>query len=203
MKHYKLAAPVLFGMMAVTGGAFAQEAAPPRASLVDRIHPAFGLRVGGYGFRAADGSYTDCQMGGVGVLAQADLSRHFFVEGAVDSYTLSHAEAEAGMDRVSAITSVAGGVRFFPDFYVVPRLVAGAGLEWTRVEQAGSRLEGVYPVAFFGAGLELNVLAHLKGGAELRALGMAKPALEGGGAGGLRMQAEPASQGLFYVKYVL
>jgi hypothetical protein len=206
LTHHPLAAPILLSFtFLVPATALAQEAPSPdpKTSLVDRLHPGFGLRVGGYDFRAQDGTYTDCPMGGVGLFADADVARYFYVEGAVDSYSLTRTAETAGMDRVSAMATVAGGVRFFPDFYVVPHLVAGAGLEWTRVEELGARLTGVYPLAFLGVGAELNVLKHLKGGADLRLLGMAQPYLDTAGPTTLRMEAQPASQALFYVRYVL
>ncbi len=209
MKHYPLVAPLLLAstMVVFSTEALAQEAPAPPASppssptLVDRLHPAFGLRIGGYDFRAADGTYTDCPMGGVGIFADADVARHFYVEGAVDSYSLSHTAADAGMDRVSAMASVAGGVRFFESFYVVPHLQAGAGLEWTRVEEPGTRLTGVFPMGFFGVGAELNVFSHFKAGADFRVLGVAQPYVDGAGA--LRMEAGPAAGAIFYARYVL
>ena len=209
MKHYLPIAPLLLASMVVfPAEALAQESPTPPAapssppSLGDRLHPAFGMRIGGYDFRAADGRYTDCPMGGVGIFADADVARHFYVEGAVDSYSLTHTPEDAGMDRVSAMASVAGGVRFFESFYVVPHLQAGMGLEWTRVEELGMRLTGVFPMGFFGVGAELNVFTHFKAGADFRVLGVAQPYVDAT-ANALRMEAGPAAGAIFYARYVL
>jgi hypothetical protein len=114
------------------------------------------------------------------------------------------------MDRVSVLTSAAAGLRMFPDFFVTPFVQLGVGLEWTRVEELGQRVQGTYPLGFAGVGLELNVFRHIKGGAEMRFLGMAHPyedtttqVAPGSATGTIRMEYQPASQGLFYLRYVL
>jgi hypothetical protein len=114
------------------------------------------------------------------------------------------------MSRISVLASGAIGLRMFPEFVIVPHIQVGAGMEWTRVEELGQKLEGVYPLAFISMGGELNVFKHIKAGADLRFLGMAKPYEDntqqlapGIAQGTVKMEMMPAAQGLFYARYVL
>jgi hypothetical protein len=199
--------------------ATAEEAtAPPTPSppgtdgFVERFHPGFGARIGGYDFRSTrTGVWNDCPMGGVGVFGTLDLTRHLFVEMGLDTYDSTPLlGSDEGMDRVSFLTSAAIGARMFPDFYVVPYVQIGAAMEWTRVEELGQKVEGLFPAAFLGIGGELNVFRHIKAGADLRFLGMAHPyedattqAAPGVATGTVRMEMQPAGQALFFARYVL
>ena len=169
----------------------------------------FGARVGGYGFRAEDGKWTDCRMNGVGIFGTLDVTKHFFLELGVDSYSLVSKEEEH-MDRVSMLTSVAAGLRMFPDFVISPYIQVGTGAEWTRVTVDGDRTTGVYPIGFLGIGGEINFTEHFKAGAVLRALMMAHPNHEENDNAIVyqhppetKMQYEPSSQAQFYLRYAL
>jgi hypothetical protein len=231
MSRPNLVAPVTIAFVVLTAltalPALAEEPAPPLApstsesgdasslgSFVERYHPGFGARVGGYQFRSGQtGLWNDCPMGGVGVFGTLDLNRYVFVEVAADTYDttplLSDADGD-GMDRVSYLGTAAIGARMFPDSPVVPYVQVGVGAEWTRVTELSQRVEGVYPVGFIGVGGELNVFRHIKAGADLRFLGMAHPyeddavqPIPGVATGAVRMELAPAGQALFYARYVL
>lgn len=186
-------------------------AATPSSATASAVRPGFGARIGGYGFRRqSDGKWDDCRMNGLGVFGTLDLGRYFFTELGVDTYqAVKTAGDDAGMDRVSALVSVAGGVRMFPDFVVTPFVQAGTGVEWTRVDVGGQRNSGAYPIGFFGVGGDLNVTRSLKIGSVLRFLGMAHPNLEDETS--LRyhapkpptMEYQPAAQAQFYLRYVI
>lgn len=176
------------------------------------LRPGFGARVGGYGFRGADGKWTDCRMKGVGVFGTLDFGKHAFLELGLDSYQFDKSSGSGegdAMDRVSIFSSVAGGLRMFPDFIVTPYVQIGAGAEWTRVDVMGQRTSGVYPVGFIGAGGELNILRTLKAGAVLRVLGMAHPNHDDERSivytppKPPTMEYQPVAQAQFYVRYAL
>jgi hypothetical protein len=123
-----------------------------------------GLRVGGYGFRStepgAEGEWNDCEMDGSGIFAQRTLSRRFYAEAALDFY---HAKSETiapgAMDRASTIASVAGGIRLLPERRFSPYLQVGTGVELTKASIIGAdaRTSGVFPMGFFGFGLDVDV----------------------------------------------
>src|SRR5262245_57554080 len=79
----------------------------------------FGARAGGYGFRNTEdpqmGQWDDCRMDGAGIFGQRSFTRHLFAEVGFDLYTARDAMAVEGMpdpmDRISGITTVAGGAR--------------------------------------------------------------------------------------------
>lgn len=217
-RHHTLAAPaVAFALasLAVAHPARAADEPPstaPPDSFVERYHPGFGARIGGYQFRSQEtGLWNDCPMGGVGVFGTLDLGRIVFVEAALDTYsTTPLLGSTEGMDRVSVLPSAAIGARMFPDFYVVPYVQLGAAAEWTRVSELSQRVEGVFPVGFLGIGGELNVFRHIKAGADLRFLGMSQPyedkttqVAPGVATGTVRMQVQAAGQALFFARYVL
>lgn len=174
-----------------------------------KLRPGFGARVGGYGFRAEDGKWTDCRMNGVGIFGTLDLNKHFFLELGLDSYSIVNKEEEH-MDRISMLTSVAAGLRMFPDFVITPYIQAGTGAEWTRVTIDGGKTTGVYPIGFLGIGGEVNFTDHFKAGAVLRMLMMAHPnhdehehEIVYQHPPETKMEYEPSSQGQFYLRYVL
>jgi hypothetical protein len=144
------------------------------------------------------------------VFGTLDFGKYFFTELGLDSYSAVKSSGEdADMDRISLLTSIAAGVRMFPDWYVTPYVQLGTGLEWTRVDAAGGRTTGTYPIGFFGVGADLNVLPHLKLGTILRVLAMPHPNTDADE--GIvyqhptapTMEYQPAAQGQFYLRYVL
>jgi hypothetical protein len=176
------------------------------------IRPGFGARIGGYGFRrTTDGKWDDCRMNGLGVFGTLDFGKYFFGELGLDSYSaVKTGGPDDGMDRISMLTSVAAGVRMFPDWYVTPYVELGTGLEWTRVKiDNGGSTTGTYPIGFFGVGADLNVVAHLKLGMVMRVLAMPHPndpADDGivyQHPAAPTMEYQPAAQGQFYLRYVL
>ena len=184
-----------------------EQKAPPAEDhddFIEHTHPGFGARVGGYGFWTPTKTiWDDCPMAGVGLFGTLDVTKHLFVEAAIDQYNYAQFLSEddgPSMSRISVLTSGAIGLRMFPDFVIVPHIQVGAGLEWTRFEQLNQKIEGVYPLGFISMGGELNVFKHIKAGADLRFLGMAKPYEDGST---LKMEMNPAAQGLFYARYVL
>jgi hypothetical protein len=214
--HHTLAAPALtLALVALSRPALAAEtppSEPPADSFVERYHPGFGARIGGYQFRSPEtGLWNDCPMGGVGVFGTLDFGRYVFLEAALDTYsTTPLLGSTEGMDRVSVLPSAAIGARMFPDFYVVPYVQLGAAVEWTRVNELAQRVEGAFPVGFLGIGGELNVFRHIKAGADLRFLGMSQPYEDkttqvspGVATGTVRMQLQAAGQALFFARYVL
>ncbi len=188
----------------------AEQRTPPAEDdddFISRMHPGFGARVGGYGFWTPTKTvWDDCPMAGVGLFGTLDVTKHLFVEAAIDQYNYTPIlddEDGNSMSRISVLTSGAIGLRMFPDFVIVPHIQLGAGLEWTRVEALGQKIEGVYPLGFLSMGGELNVFKHIKAGADLRFLGMAKPYEDQTQGSSLKMEMMPAAQGLFYARYVL
>jgi hypothetical protein len=196
----------------------ARDTAKPPAEQPDRWRPGFGARVGGYGFQSHDGSndWDDCRMNGFGVFGTLDVNRYVFGEAALDFYSADPEHLEHGMDRVSTIPTVAGGLRMFPEFVLTPYVQAGAGIEFTRVDLAGGRSERVYPLGFIGLGAELNVTHELKLGLNFRMLAaaQAEPAAHGSAHGmtgepvasdgaGVPMRFGLAAQGQVLARYAL
>jgi hypothetical protein len=213
----------------IFAGAQAQAQEPQvQADLTERWRPSFGARIGGYGFRelkARAVSWTDCRMDGAGVFGAVDLSEHLFAELSFDFYGASAilvGELEA-MDRVSAHTQGALGLRMATGGRFVPYLQVGGGAEWTRVDMPGfARTQGWFPTGFFGVGGELALTDHLRLGASLRVAAMAHPLHAHGGEGAheghalghgalpapaaaprVQMEYAPAGQALFLVRYSL
>lgn len=179
----------------------------------------FGARAGGYGFRntqhAGLGEWDDCRMDGAGVFAQRSFTRHLFAEAGFDLYSARDAtptdEMPAPMDRISGITTVAGGARV-PWRWVSPYVQLGVGLEVTRVRmpEHGMDDRALVPMGFFGFGAELRATEHLSLGANVRTNVM-KHYIHGGD-GHTHDAAEPdhsemkgefdaAAQGQLFLKY--
>lgn len=140
---------------------------------------AFGMRVGGYGFRQSEGDrrngWEDCRMNGIGAFGEYTISKHAFVEAGADLYfseTFPMAPTEEPvMDRMSGLFSLAGGLRMFPRKRVSSYVQLGVGLELTKV---GMVAEGVsdnfaLPVGFVGIGGDVKLTSRLRIGANLRA----------------------------------
>jgi hypothetical protein len=203
-------------MMVAMGVALAALPVTASASLAGL---AIGGRVGGYGFREqASGSgdrsrWDACRMNGIGVFAQKELPGPFFLEVGLDAYfsedfplgsSDAHSDYETPLDRLSALTTVAAGVRWFPRAIVSPYVQIGAGAEVTRVRAPELSLEDSYvlPMGFFGIGAELRAGSRLRLGANLRVNLMGyfdDDALMTR----FDPQAEIAAQGQFYAKYEL
>ena len=135
-----------------------------------------GARVGGYGFRRPAGEtgggtgWDDCRMNGVGVFAQQGLPYGLFVELGLDAY---FAAGAPDMDRVSGLTTVAGGARLWPGGRFSPYVNLGLGLELTRVELDDQRGNYALPLGFIGIGGDVRV-DRFRFGASLRVHAMGK-----------------------------
>lgn len=180
-----------------------------------------GARIGGYGFREmasanvmAEKSTTGweaCRMNGLGVFATKTLSRHFFAEGAVDTYFTdafptgeSTGNYDTPIDRVSGLLTVAAGARLWPEKRFTPYVQMGLGAELTRVRLPALGLEdsALLPFGFFGVGATVRVGDKLRLGATLRVNAMgyyddAQFQTE------LSPQFELATQGQFFFAYAL
>ena len=136
-----------------------------------------GARVGGYGFRhEKDGKidWNDCRMDGTGVFATLDFGDHFFSEFAFDYYHATGSTIASGMDRVSGLVLLSGGVRFLSDWFVSPYIQAGGGPELTRIRLTGAEVTTLLPALFLGVGAELN-LDPIKLGMSVRSFSMGLP----------------------------
>lgn len=180
----------------------------------------FGARVGGYGFRNTQhadlGEWEDCRMDGFGLFAQRTLGKHLFAEAGFDLYSAANPVPtedmdHSGMDRISGITTVAGGARI-PWRYLSPYVQAGLGLEITRAKMEAHGLEdrSVLPMGFVGIGAELRFTRRFSFGANVR-MNVMKHYVHTGDHSGVDPGAEPevemagewdaASQGQFFLRY--
>lgn len=144
------------GLLLLAAGPAAAQSDAPEAAVSDRATPspyAFGMRVGGYGFRnthatEASEKWNDCRMNGVGVFGQRELGGNAFVEAGSDIYfsdnfllgaNSSHGES---MDRLSGLFSAAAGLRMFPTSRISAFAQIGVGLELTRVVMTQTMSDG-------------------------------------------------------------
>ena len=159
-----------------------------------RLQPGFGARVGGYGFRSAEGNtmWDDCRMNGVGVFGTLDFTPHFYGQVGFDLYhALPSVKTDEGMDRVSTHGLVGAGARMFPRAVATPFVEAGGGMEWTRVTLAsGTEDKSVYPMGYLGFGGELNLTRRFKLGLGIRMLTTVHPRHEHASSA----NAEPANE---------
>ncbi len=168
----------------------------------------FGARAGGYGFRNTEdpemGQWDDCRMDGAGIFGQRTLTRYLFAEVGFDLYTARDATPVAGMpdpmDRISGITTVAGGARV-PWRWVQPYVQLGVGLEVTRVEMPEHDMSdrALYPMGFLGVGAELWPTEHLSLGANVRTNLMKH--FDHSGTEEMTSEFEAAGQGQLFLKY--
>ncbi len=167
-------------------GAAAQSPASPPTTADSEVvasdwRPGFGARIGGYGFRAADQAegltWFDCRMDGIGLLTTLDMGPHLFAELSVDFYQATEDVITDGhMDRVSLLSFAALGLRLAPDWIVSPFIQLGGGAEWTRLTMLdAAEIQDVYPVAFMGAGAEVDLTETIKIGVGLRFMAMIHP----------------------------
>ncbi len=181
-----------------------------RALAEPSVSYSFGARAGGYGFRNTEdpqmGAFDDCRMDGAGVFAQRTLTRYFFAEAGFDLYTARDATPVEGMpapmDRISGITSVAGGARV-PWRWVQPYVQLGVGLEVTRVEMPEHDLvdRALLPMGFVGVGAELWPTEHVSVGANVRTNVMKHFDHGGPDDGQMTGEFDTAAQGQLFLKY--
>jgi hypothetical protein len=142
-----------------------------------------GLRVGGYGFRRAEGDvgvseWNECRMNGLGVFADRALRGPWFVEAGLDTYfSIGQGEpTDLPIDRQSALLSIAGGVRTHLASWLGAYAQLGAGVELARlsVPYAGSTISAdkAMPEGFFGVGVDIRVARGTYAGAAFRMLVM-------------------------------
>jgi hypothetical protein len=154
----------------------------PMTASAEPVIDQVGARIGGYGFRegvdaagqmSSETGWQACRMNGIGVFASRNLTRHFFLEGALDTYFTDNDAAVLGsesssydtpIDRVSGILSVAAGARVFPDAIVSPYVQLGLGGEVTRVRlpEVGMQDTALLPMGFFGVGANLRLGSRLR-----------------------------------------
>lgn len=238
----RLVTACVFGAVAVTAGvasaqptaseaAAASEVAAAKDEAADEaaypngfLRPGFGARVGGYGFRHADGEgvWDNCRMNGVGIFGTLDLNEHVFGEVGLDFYSAAPETNEQGLDRVSTHGTVGVGLRMLPDFFVSPYAELGGGVELTRIEalQDGETVlseSGAYPVGYIGFGLEINATENLKLGGAFRMLATVLPKYgdtQGDGSwkwndttvssgGRIETESDFAAQAQFFLRYAL
>jgi hypothetical protein len=197
-------------------------------SLVPALARAEGLgiggRVGGYGFRQAPTAgadhtgWNDCRMNGMGIFGDKRYGKHLFLEAGLDAYFADtfptgghdHGDGEATMgsgsemDRMSAIATVAGGFRMWPDGRVSPYVQIGAGLELTKVDMPAFEMEDTFllPVGFIGFGGDVRIGKHLRLGLNLRVHMMGHFDHDSSDTA-MDVEPELAGQGQFYAKYTL
>jgi len=210
-----LALPVLHAATAA-----AEPMAEARSGEADSIY-GFGFRVGGYGFRApqADATHrwSDCRMNGVGVFGDRKLTRNAFVEAGADVYfadntILSDPTQQPGMDRLSGLMSVAGGLRMAPGARLSGYAQVGVGVELTRVTMGGHSEDpmvastplmeenAVFPLGFVGIGGDVRLTGRMRVGASFRTYLMAH---FDHASGTMNAEPEAANQGQFYLRYAL
>jgi hypothetical protein len=141
---------------------------------------AFGVRVGGYGFRkpsAEETDWTDCRMDGLGLFAGTTFGDHLFAEVGLDFYQANDdVTAQGGMDRMSSHVTGAMGLRMFPKALISPYAQVGVGAEITQVETSDRpQRTHLFPSGFLGVGSELLLGEHLRLGANVRMHMMAHP----------------------------
>ena len=175
-------------------------------------HVGVGGRVGGYGFRHAEGdklSWTDCRMNGIGAFGTWDFSDHFFAELGFDHYFATGPTIDSGMDRKSGFVTAALGLRMLPDTFISPYMQIGGGPEWTHIEALGHSTNVVAPSGFVGLGGEINV-GNFHFGSHVRGYTMTHPLHEHSptqahqeihGNDEIETEQEVAGQMQFFVRY--
>ena len=148
-----------------------QVAAADDTIVVKSAEPAmydFGARIGGYGFRRegdnSDEGWTECQMGGLGVVGSRRLPGPLFIEAGLDAYTSRNEglPTDLPISRMSALASVAGGARTNFTSWLRGFVQLGGGLEVTRVsvpygEDETIRDTKVMPAGFIGLGFDIRL----------------------------------------------
>jgi hypothetical protein len=195
----------------------------PQAAAADDYD--FGARIGGYGFRRegdnSDQSWTECQMGGLGVFASRTVKGPLYVEAGLDAYTSRNEglPTDLPISRMSGIASMAGGARTSFTSWLRGFVQLGGGVELTRVsvpygEDDTIRDTKVMPTGFIGVGIDIKLGKRTYVGMNVRTLMMGnfnyqRDELESKEGWGFTMPAadevfEPsldfAAQGQFFVR---
>ncbi len=103
-----------------------------------------------------------------GVFGHLGLSAHLFGEIALDRCPQSTEDA-AGMREQGTQISAALGLRFWRAARVSPFMQLGVGGEVASVQRPGQPDDdGIFPLAFVGAGLDVHLSGHLALGVNLR-----------------------------------
>lgn len=138
-----------------------------------------GFRIGGYGFRRANGpDWDECRMNGFGVFGSRALRGPLYLEAGLDAYfTKGDARpTDLPIDRESGLVSMAVGARTQFASWARGYLQLGAGMELTRVSVTTNdttlRDNKVMPEGFFGVGIDLRVARGTYLGMSLRTLVM-------------------------------
>jgi hypothetical protein len=218
MKRTGLVSLLAATLLATAATAHAEEPAAGVAKDHDRMGLTMGFRVGGYGFREAaenEGGrdqWSACRMNGMGLFGHKKIRGPFFVEGGLDAYFSEEfpiggqerGQYETPIDRLSSIISVAAGVRWFERARVSPYVLAGGGIELTRVRapELGLQDSAALPMGFFGFGADIKVGSRVRLGAAFRVNAMgyyddSQFQTE------MNPETELATQGQFYAGYAL
>ncbi len=103
-----------------------------------------------------------------GVFGHLGLSAHLFGEIALDRCPQSSQDA-AGMREQGTQISAAMGLRFWRGARLSPFMQLGVGGEVASVQRPGQPDDdGIFPLAFVGAGVDLRLSGHLALGVNLR-----------------------------------
>jgi len=174
----------ILALTVASGAAAADpEGEKPAAAAADPGTYAFGVRVGGYGFRRETDSQVNnawdvCRMNGLGVFGQRALRGPFFVEAGLDTYfSVGGGDPDQlPIDRQNVLVSGAAGVRtaFTPWLHGYAQLGTGVELARLSVPYGGSTItaDKAMPEGFFGFGGDLRVAHGTYLGATVRLLVM-------------------------------
>jgi len=167
------------------GPARAEPAGETSTPAVTASSMAFGVRVGGYGFRRDSGDarsdWDECRMNGLGVFGERRFGAHLFVEAGLDLYVSESSPAQDNpddlpIDRLSGLLTTAVGLRAAGPWRTSGYAQLGAGLELTRVSVPydGDTISDqlAMPVGFLGMGGDIDIGAHTYLGASFRLLVM-------------------------------
>ncbi len=165
-----------------------------------------GGRIGGYGFRQVNDEgnldFENCRMNGTGIFVTSEFGKHGYTEFAVDFYHTIAEPTRNGIDRLSVHTTAALGLKFLPDRLISPLIQFGGGAEFTSADVYGIHQAAVLPVAFLGAGGELN-FGDLKAGMAIRTNAMQLPEYGWNESESLEWRTEVSGQAIFWMRYVL
>ena len=124
-----------------------------------------GVRVGGGGVDGRPSVDALCY----GVFGHLGLSPHLFGEIALDRCPQSSPSDAAGMREQGTQISAALGLRFWRGAWLSPFMQLGVGGEVASVQRPGQPDDdGIFPLAFVGAGVDFRLSRHLALGMNLR-----------------------------------
>jgi len=173
----------VLALTVVSGAAAADpEGETPAGAAAQTGTYAFGVRVGGYGFRregdTSSNNWNECRMNGLGVFGQRALRGPFFVEAGLDTYfSIGQGEpTDLPIDRENVLVSAAAGVRTSLTSWLHAYAQLGTGVELARlsVPYGGSTIsdDKAMPEGFFGFGGDLRLAHGTYFGATIRVLVM-------------------------------